>query len=276
MALVAVVPVAARQGRASTYPATRLDVRHAVAVLRVTAENRPDISVEISNPGSLPAPTVSVSGDQVLVDGGLEDGILSCNARLGRFEVTVRGRGTFTEGQVPVITAHVPRDVHVGAGGAVLATIGPSASAVVRMAGCGRSDVGDVTGALTVAATGSGTVRAGSAASASVSATGSGATSLENVGGRLQVSLSGSGNVAAATLRGPLEVHIAGSGNVAVRGGSVTDAAVDIAGSGDADIQAPVEHLRAKIAGSGNVRAQAVRGAVEQHIVGSGRVDIGR
>ena len=215
----------------TTYPATSLNVRNAVAILRVTAEDRPDISLDISNTGRLSAPTITLQGDQVIVDGGLENAIGRCRGG-NHLDVSVQGVGVVTDADAPVITARVPRAVRVWAGGAVDTTIGPAASADVRVAGCGQARIGNVAGALALSTAGSGAVEVGTSQSATVRATGSGSASLGAVAGRLHVSLSGSGDIGAESVRGPLEVQISGSGSVNVRGGSVSDAAVSIAGSG--------------------------------------------
>lgn len=260
---------------AATHGGAELRVRNAVATLKVIPEDRTDISVEIANPGMLATPTVRVDGGEVVVDGGISSRRIHNCRRMGdKFSVEVRGVGVVEASQAPVITARVPRAVHVSTGGAVEADIGPSSSAEVSFSGCGDAKVGDVAGALELDASGSGDITVGSALSATVSVAGSGSAAIGAVAQKLEVSLAGSGDVTAASASGPLDVSIAGSGGVTVNGGAMGDADVSIAGSGDVMLTGDVQRLDVSIAGSGDVEVRGKAAALDASIMGSGDVTV--
>ncbi|KAF0180357.1 MAG: filamentous hemagglutinin/adhesin [Caulobacteraceae bacterium] len=259
---------------ATTYAATELKIRDAVAVVKILPEDRADISIEIANPGALAMPRVRMDGGVLVVDGGLDRRIRHCNTRLGKFEVSVNGVGEVDEAEMPVITARVPRAVDLSVGGAARTDVGPSASADLAFTGCGPTTVADVAGALDLNSAGSGDVTVGATKSASVSAAGSGDTTLGAVGEKLEVSVAGSGDVTAASLTGPLEVSIAGSGDVLISGGAVADADISIAGSGSVDIASGVGRLEVAIMGSGDVTVRGPAAAVDASIMGSGDVQV--
>jgi hypothetical protein len=54
-----------------TFAGARLRFDQVAAIVTVTPEARADIAVEISNPGFLPMPKVSLDGDRVVINGGL-------------------------------------------------------------------------------------------------------------------------------------------------------------------------------------------------------------
>jgi len=86
------------------------------------------------------------------------------------------------------------------------------------------------------------------------------------------VELSGSGKVAIADVAGELNLEIAGSGRISARhAGSVR---AGIAGSGDAQLGDISGGLRIEIAGSGDFTAARVNGPVHVEIAGSGNVKI--
>jgi hypothetical protein len=86
------------------------------------------------------------------------------------------------------------------------------------------------------------------------------------------VELSGSGNVAIADVAGELRLEIAGSGRITARhAGSVR---AGIAGSGDAQVGTISGGLKIDIAGSGDFTAARVNGPVDVDIAGSGNVKI--
>ena len=261
---------------ATPYAAAELRVRNAVAVLKVIAEDRTDIVLQVANPGRLPMPTVRLDGGELIVDGGLSGRrIQSCHGGAGGYAVSVRGYETVAAAQMPVITAHVPRAVHVSTGGAVKTSVGPSASAELAFSGCGDSTIGDVADALKIDSSGSGDNTAGAAQSANISGAGSGDSELGAIAGKLEVALAGSGGVTAASVGGAVDVSIAGSGDVTINGGAMQNVEVSVAGSGDTAINGSVQALTTSIMGSGDVTVSGAAASMEANIMGSGDVAVG-
>lgn len=261
------------QTPSTPYAATEVKIRDAVAIVKVIAEERTDIALEMSNPGALVTPSVKLEGDALVIDGGLGRRVRSCDSD-GGFSVTVNGVGDLSEAEMPVITLRMPRDVAIAVGGAVKTEVGAANSADVSLTGCGPSAIGDMAGTLEISAAGSGDVNAGAARTASVSAAGSGDIELGAIVEKFEASVAGSGSVTAATVNGPLDVSIAGSGDVAINGGAVTEADISIAGSGDVDVTASVGRLETSIMGSGDVTVRGAAGSVDANIMGSGGVRV--
>jgi hypothetical protein len=127
----------------------------------------------------------------------------------------------------------------------------------LSLAGSGNASVDGARGDQELAMTGSGHLRwTGTAGALRVQLAGSGSAELEGRADRLEAALKGSGEV----LGRRLVAH---------------DAAVQIAGSGDAEVTLSGGTLRASVAGSGDVRWWG-DGRVEQAAVaGSGRITRG-
>ncbi len=265
----AYVEPAAGRLAAATYAGDEVRVIHAAAVVVVTPEDRADISVEIDNPGRTPMPEVTASGGRVTIDGRLAGRIDNCS---DTGTVSLDGYGEIARSDLPRITIRAPRELAMSLRGAAFGEIGPSQSAKLDFAGCGDSTVGDVTGRLEINAAGSGEVRAGAAGEVDADQAGSGTVTVGAVAGGINVDIAGSGAFTAASINGALEANLAGSGDVTINGGAVTEASVDIAGSGDVVIAAPVTRLETDILGSGGVDVRGVVGDVEASVAGSGDV----
>lgn len=263
----------ASQTPSTTYAASELKLRDAVAVLKIIPEDRADIALEISNPGTLATPTVKLENDVLVLDGGIGRRVRNCETRNG-WEATVNGLGDVKEEQMPVITVRMPRDVDVSVSGAVKTEIGAANSVEISTTGCGPTTIADVAGELEISAAGSGDVTTGAARTASVSAAGSGDVTLGVVAEKFDASVAGSGSVTAASVTGPADVSIAGSGDVAVKAGAVSEADVSIAGSGNVDFASNVSRLDVSIMGSGDVTVRGAAGAVDANIMGSGDVRV--
>lgn len=259
------------------YQAASLDVRHAVAILRLTTENRSDVLVQIANPGTITTPHVSVSGTTLVIDGGIADrDIRDCGNEASGLSVRVTGIGNVSESEMPVITAKVPASLVANLSGGIRTVIsGITASADVHTTGCGSTTIGDVLGALTLFASGSGDTWVGHSDSATISLSGSGGVRAGAVARDLSIALDGSGDVAVQSVSGRLKTSVNGSGDVKILGGQVPRADLTVNGSGNVDIDAPVGDLSAAITGSGDVRARSVSGVVEKRIIGSGDVRVG-
>lgn len=266
----AVMQVAAGRMEAQTFQGTDLKIRHSAAMITITPEDRNDISVEIDNPGTVPMPSVSTDDGAVVIEGHLRGRISSCRDE----GVNVRGYGSLSREQMPRITVHVPRNLELAVSGANQTSIGATQTLNADLSGCGDTTIADVAGALSIDASGSGDVTAGAAQSLEVDLAGSGEVSVGAVANGADLDIAGSGEVTIASLGGDLDADAAGSGTVRVNGGSIGTATIELAGSGDVDITAPIHSLEVDIVGSGDVKVNATVGDLDAEIAGSGGVDV--
>lgn len=260
---------------AGTANAASVEVKDAVARVVVIPEARIGVKVEfLTHNASLPFKVRTV-GDRVIVDGGLDRRIRSCHAEGDRVHVRVAGLGDVGYDDMPQIVIRTPKEVRVGAGGAVFGSIGKSATVDLVNAGCGDWTVANVAGRLKINQAGSGDTTTGDAAEAVLRIAGSGDIRIGDIAGPLTADVAGSGDVNALSIASSLDVKIAGSGDVRVAAGRVADMTVSIAGSGDVTFEGVAQTLRARIAGSGDVHVKEVTGQVSKAVVGSGGVTIG-
>lgn len=265
-----VVEVAPGAMEEQAFAGSDLRIRGAAANVTIVPEDRSDFLIAIDNSaGMAPMPLVSTAGNQVLIDGQLRNRVQNCESDGG---AELRGYGTLTAAQLPRITIRAPRDLILDRSGAGRTEIGASSSLDVEFSGCGSAQLGDVAGDLDIDFAGSGVVTAGAARNVSADIAGSGELSLTTVSGNADLDIAGSGTVTMASLTGDLSADAAGSGNVTVRGGSVGEANIDMAGSGDIEINAPVRNLIVSMVGSGDVEVTGVVGDLEAEIAGSGNV----
>lgn len=255
--------------------AASVEVKDAVARVVVIPEARSDIKVEFltSNP-SLPL-KVRTLGDRVIVDGDLDRRIRSCHSNGNNIRVRVSGVGEVAYEDMPQIVIRTPKDVNVGAGGAVFGSIGKSGSLDLSNAGCGDWTVANVAGKMKINQAGSGNTVTGSSGEAILRIAGSGDVRTGEVAGAMTADVAGSGNISTLSISGPLNVKMAGSGDVRIAGGHATEMSVSIAGSGDVSLDGVADSLRARIAGSGDVHVKQVNGSISKAVVGSGGVSIG-
>jgi hypothetical protein len=266
-----VVEVSAGRMEAQTYTASEISVRYAAANVVVTPEDRADIAVEIDNPGRTPMPEVRVEGGELIVDGRLRRRIGECNAD----GVELRGYGSVSRAEMPRVQIRAPRALRIHVGGASNAEIGAAQSLDASFSGCGEATIGDVADTLALELAGSGSVRAGTARSLEAELAGSGEIETGAIAEGAEVDVAGSGHVVIASLNGALSMDGAGSGNLDVRGGAITTASVDLAGSGDVNLAGPVERLEVSIVGSGDVEVDGAVGDINAEIAGSGGVSAG-
>jgi hypothetical protein len=245
-----------------------LRFKYLAAHVTVTPEDRQDVSIEITNPGRVPMPTIARDGNDIVVDGHLANRV-DCENEDG---ADVRGYGRLALADMPQIVIHAPRSLHVEYDGAGVAEIGASQALNLEVSGCGRATAGDVAGALEVAVRGSGGVRAGAAHSLDASVFGSGGSAIGAVADGAEISTFGSGSITVASLTGSLKSRSHGSGGVDVSGGSITNAEFDLFGSGGANVAAPIQHVKVSIHGSGDVSVHGAVGDVDASIFGSGSV----
>jgi len=266
-----------------------VEIRHAVARVAVVVEDRADIAVEVEQGSSnLPPIRVTREGDETRIDGGLRrrgwfggDNIRSCDTgpRTGRAgegaSAEVRGIGRIALADAPLIVIRTPRDVDLGASGAVFGSVGRGARSVdLGNGGCGSWDIANVDGPLSLSVGGSGDMRAGTSRSLDVAIGGSGSVSA-GATGALEVAIGGSGDVVVTRIEGPLDISIGGSGDVQVRGGTAPEVGISIAGSGNVDFDGVAGDVSVSIMGGGDVDIARATGSVSRSIVGGGDVRIG-
>ena len=255
--------------------AASVEVKDAVARVTVIPEARSDIKVEMltTNPG-LPI-EVRTQGDRVIVDGHLGHRIRSCHSDNGKPKVHVAELGEIAWADMPQIVIRTPKDVHVGAGGAVYGSVGKSDALDLSNAGCGDWVVANVAGKMKLNVAGSGDTSTGTAGEAHLRIAGSGDVRSQAIAGGLEVDVAGSGDVTATSASGTIDVKVAGSGDVKIGGGHASSLSVAIAGSGNVSLDGVADTLKARIAGSGDVRVKQVTGTVSKMVLGSGSVTIG-
>lgn len=252
-----------------------VEIKYAVARVTVVPQDRADVQVVIKQGDSRLPLTVYRKGDRTIIEGDKRNGkIRNCSGTLETASVEVRDLGKFSWGQMPEVTIYTPRNVDLGASGAVWGYIGRSSSVSLANAGCGDWSIANVSGELEVAQAGSGDVLAGDAGSLDLSVAGSGDTRLKAVNGKADISIAGSGNVVMASLNGDLDVSIAGSGDVRIFGGRAPNLDVSVAGSGDIRFAGEAQKVDASFMGSGNVWVTKA-GSVDKSAMGSGSVHVG-
>jgi hypothetical protein len=262
-------------GTAAAAPSVR--IKDAVARVTVIPEARSDIKVEfLTTNASLPL-TVRQDGPDTIVDGDLKmNRIQSCDSRMGKASIRVRGVGQVKWEDMPQVVIRTPLKAEVAAGGAVFGSVGRSDSLDLANAGCGEWTVANVKGRLEIAQAGSGDTNTGTAGEAEISIAGSGSVRTNAIAGGLEVSIAGSGDASAASVGGDAQINIAGSGDVEIGGGRSRSLEVSILGSGNVSHDGEVGDVEVSVAGSGDVRVARATGAVSKSVAGSGDVTIGR
>lgn len=278
---------------AAAFAGSSLRLRDVAARVTVIPEDRQDFEVQIDNSaGRAPMPTVTVTDGRVVVDGHLRGRIDDCRSDGG---ADLEDYGELTAEQLPLITIRAPRALDIDINGAGTTEIGATQSLSLDLSGCSSAILADVAAELDVDLAGSGSVRAGAARSINVDLAGSGDMIVGAVAEAAEIDVAGSGTITIASLSGDLNADAAGSGTIQVQGGEVRTAEIDLAGSADVNIAAPVRtlnvsivgsgsvdvtntvgDLEADVAGSGDVSVQAVTGSVHRQIYGSGEVRVGR
>jgi hypothetical protein len=252
-----------------------VEIKYAVARVTIVPQDRADVQVVIKQGDSRLPLKVYKKGDRTIIDGELRHNrIRNCSGTHETASVEVRDLGKISWAQMPEVTIYTPRNVDIGAGGAVWGYIGRANSVSLANAGCGDWTVANVTGQLDVAQAGSGDVFAGDVGGLDLSVAGSGDTKLKAVNGAADISIAGSGNVVMASLNGNLDVSIAGSGDIRIFGGRAPTVDVSVAGSGDIRFAGEAQKVDASFMGSGNVWVTKA-GSVDKSAMGSGSVHVG-
>lgn len=259
---------------AATFDGGELRIRNIAAIVTITPEDRTDFAVEIdNNAGQLPMPTVASDNGRVLIDGQVRGRVRDCR-RDGGATVRGYGDGDFDASELPHITIRTPRAVHLDRSGAGRTEIGASESAYVEIAGCGAVTMADVQNALELDIAGAGDVTAAAAGSLNADIAGAGDISLGAIARGAELDISGAGNITIASLTGDFTVDSAGASDITIQGGSITTADIDMAGTGDIDIAAPVQTLNAQIMGVGHVDVAGTVGDMDVDIAGPGSVTV--
>ncbi|MEJ0060924.1 MAG: DUF2807 domain-containing protein [Terricaulis sp.] len=255
--------------------ATEVQMRGVAATIRVTAEERPDIAVSITNPGSLPTPEVRLTRGKLVIDGGLERQIQGCRTR-GGFEAQVRRFGWVTQAALPVIELRVPENAVVAAGGAIVLHAGPTRSLQLFLEGCGSADVERVDGHADFSLAGGDlALRAYDGGDVALRIAGGGDVTLGVVRNGLELSIAGAGDVEVARADGPTNIVVQGAGDVSIRDGRATVLSIAIMGAGDVSHGGQAETLDAAIFGGGDVSVARVTGEVSRRVFGGGEITVG-
>lgn len=257
-----------------TFAGGDLRIRNIAAVVTITPEDRPDYAVEIdNNAGQLPMPTVTADDGRVIVDGQLRGRVRDCR-RDGGASVRGYGDGDFDTAELPRITIRAPRTVNLDRSGAGQTNVGASEAARVDISGCSAVTLADVRGALELDISGAGDVTAGAAGSLDADIAGAGDINLGAIAGGAQFDISGAGNVTIASLTGDFTIDSAGASDIRINGGSIATAEIDMAGTGDIAIAAPVQTLNASIMGVGHVDVAGTVGDLDVDIAGPGSLTV--
>lgn len=264
------VQLAPAQLAAQSYVAQNIRLRHVAARVVVTAEDRTDVSVEIDNPGGAPTPTISLEEGRLTVDGHLRGRVESCSDT----GAELRGYGFVAHERMPLITIRTPRRVDLSVSGAGTTEIGASQELDLSMSGCAHANAADVAGAASIDLNGTGHVQVAGAQEANVDLNGSGSVRVETARAGASAEVNGSGQVTFANVTGSLNLENRGSGGMEVLAGAVTDADIELFGSGQATINAPIQALTVSIFGSGDVEAPVTVGSLDADIFGSGDIRV--
>ena len=314
LTMAAVSCLAAGQAVAEPFRAASVEVKNAAALLTVTPEDRTDAEATVAAGARLPAPTLRLEGDRLVVDGGLR--VEGCGGwfQTGRrSSVRVAGHGAIAPDNLQRITLHVPRSLNLSVAGGVHSTIGASQGGRVALGGCGRTEMAEAHGPLDLTLNGAGDVRVGAVsgplnaalngsgdiavaragADATLRLSGSGDLGVGDVAGVLdarllgsgdvragaaagaQLALNGSGNVSVTSVRGPLVARLDGSGDIAVHSAQSPNMDLELSSSGDVSVRAGhAEALRVVNTGSGSISFAGRAEVSRLSVSGSGDVSV--
>ncbi|HVZ29820.1 MAG TPA: DUF2807 domain-containing protein [Asticcacaulis sp.] len=251
--------------------ATEVELRDVAARVVVTPQDRSDVELTVAY-GSAQVPKIMLhtEGDKLVADGKLKHA--GCNSD---GSARVPDIGTVAAADLPVINLKVPMDAKVDAGGATVGQVGVSRTLELSQGGCGKWQVGDVSGDAEINIGGSGDVTAGKAGKVKVNIGGSGNYRATSASG-LEGNIGGNGNIVLDRIDGDSEINIGGSGNVTTTAGKIPHLKVNIAGSGNVKHGGEAGDVEVNIVGSGDVRIKTVTGRVSKSIMGSGHIVIGQ
>lgn len=228
---------AAPLARNSVHAATGVTIEEIAAVLTVIAEDRSDIAVEYQAARGLPEVRAYVSGDTLVIDGGLDLDDNPCKERFSsEGAAKLPEVGTFRASELPRLIVRTPRELDVTVDGAVLTSVGVSAGGYVASHGCG-----DMT--------------------------------IASASGRLEALLMGFGDVEIADMNAPLKASLYGLG--AMRIGKTTDAEFNLIGVGNIDAKASSGAVKGFLQGTGNLKIASIAEGASLDLPGAGDFEIG-
>lgn len=275
MRLSMAILAAATAFSASGASAASVEIRDAVARVTVVPQDRSDIKVEIVRAHPELPLSVKVSGERTIIDGGLDRKIRDCNGMGENARINVRGVGRVAYADMPQIVIYTPKAVDVGANGAVVGTIGRSASLELQNSGCGNWTIADVAGEAELHQSGAGNVKMGAAGSLDLHISGAGSLRAVAVRDGMDAQLSGAGGVTIGSFAGPLEAQVSGVGQIRIDEGRASRIKASVSGIGGVDFGGVAQDLQASISGLGNIRVREVTGSVTKSVSGAGRIRIG-
>lgn len=228
---------AAPLGATSVHAATGVALEEIAAVLTIIAEDRDDVAVEYQAARGLPAARAYVSGDTLVIDGGLNLDEHPCTERFSANGVArLPTVGNFRASDLPRLVVRTPRQIDVTVGGAVLATVGPSAGGYVSSHGCGDMTIAQASGSL-------------------------------------DASLMGFGDVEIADQTAPLRASLYGLGDMRI--GRTADAELNLIGVGDLDAKASSGSVKGFLQGTGNLQIASIAKGAILDLPGAGDFRIG-
>jgi hypothetical protein len=257
-------------------PTVRLD--HLAAHVIIIPEARSNIEAVVRNAGKhgLGKPSLTISGRDLIVSGGLTRVDLhNCRARSGH-GVSLGFFHHIDEADLPVVTLRVPMDVAVEADSAVEVEVtGPVHALTVDEKACGDWKIGDVGDRLEYDLQGRGDVQAGQVGSATLRLQGMGDLRVRATGA-LDVSMQGMGDVIVDQVNGPVHASLQGMGDLRIKGGRATEFTAELEGMGGIRFDGVADTVDASASGLGDIRVAKATGEVRKHNSGLSRVTVGR
>jgi hypothetical protein len=259
-------------GAAAAAPS--IEIRDAVARVVVIPEDRADVKVEmLTTNRDLPL-EVRQTSDGVTIDGHLWHRIRDCHANGDHPSTSVRGVGRVDYKDMPQVVIHTPKAVSLESNGAIVGSVGRSASLEIHNSGCSAWTIADVAGDATLQDSGVGAIRMGQAQRLDVHLSGVTNVHVNRVSG-LDASLSGTGGLTLNELNGPMEARVSGAGHIKVLQGNASAMRASISGVGGIEFGGQAQTLDAQISGIGGIRVKSVTGSVTKSVSGLGHVTIG-
>src|SRR5262249_27397976 len=162
---------------------------------------RADVKVEmLTTNRDLPL-EVSQTGAGVIIDGRLSHRIRDCHASGDHPWTSVRGVGRVDYKDMPQIVIHAPKAVTLESNGAIVGSVGRSASLDIHNSGCSAWTIADVAGDAMLRDSGVGAIRMGQAQRLEVRLSGVTNVHVNRVSG-LDANLSGTGGLTLNELNG--------------------------------------------------------------------------
>ena len=278
----------------------KVELKNYAGRVEVIPENRTDVAISVvQGNNKLPAPKVSVSGDKLVLDGGLTNRNSYFNMNWdsqgqSKGSMKIAGYPMMNYKDLPTITVRTPMHVKLSTSGLGTGHIARSDSLTFSNAGSSDWTIDPVTdkvkasiagsgdlhlataGQVELSAAASGDITVGDIQSLKSSQSASGDLTVGRVFGPAEISIAGSGDTRLKSVKGDVEIAIAGTGDVRIADGTAPRFEVSIAGSGDVRFEGTAGDVDISIAGSGDVTIKAATGKVSKNVIGSGDVRVGQ